>query len=201
MWSAGSRRSARSCRSKTDFGMERVDFMEELMLMLPDEAMLDEITSYRSAMLNAGSSMDGCSGLQKYENAQDCLTHVRSMMKLETCPPQWVTSTLFVCVRKADGRIVGMVDLRHRLNELLATWGGHIGYSVRPDERRRGYVKWMLAHVLPEAKKLGIDRVLVTCNDENVGSARTIEANGGVLENKVYVESEKQTIRRYWIDL
>lgn len=175
--------------------------MENLMLMQPDETMLDEIISYRTAMLNAGSSLDGCSGLQKYEDAKEWLAHVRSMMKAETCPPHLVTSTLFVCVRKADGRIVGMLDLRHRLNEALAAWGGHIGYSVRPDERRKGYAKWMLAHVLPEAKNRGIDRVLVTCNDDNVASACTIEANGGVMENKLYVESEKQTVRRYWIDL
>ncbi|MGN0752825.1 MAG: GNAT family N-acetyltransferase [Aristaeellaceae bacterium] len=55
--------------------------------------------------------------------------------------------------------------------------------------------------LLPKARKLGIDRVLVTCDDDNIASARTIEANGGVLENKLYVESEKQTVRRYWIDL
>lgn len=181
--------------------MESVAFMEELILMQPDETMLDEIISYRTAMLNAGSSLDGCSGLQNYEDAQAWLAHVRSMLTVETCPSHWVTSTLFVGVRKADGRIVGMLDLRHRLNELLAEWGGHIGYSVRPDERRKGYAKWMLAHALPEAKKLGIDRVLVTCNDNNIASARTIEANGGVLENKLYVERAKQTIRRYWIDL
>lgn len=58
-----------------------------------------------------------------------------------------------------------------------------------------------LLMVLPKARKLGIDRVLVTCDDDNVASARTMEANGGVLENKLYVESEKQTVRRYWIDL
>lgn len=171
------------------------------MLMQPDETMLEEIVSYRNALLNAGSSLDGCSGLQSYENSQEWLAHVRHMTKVETCPPHLVTSTLFVCVRRADGRIVGMVDLRHRLNEVLSVWGGHIGYSVRPDERRKGYAKWMLAHALPEAKKLGIDRVLVTCNDDNVASARTIEANGGKLENKVYVEQAKQTVRRYWISL
>lgn len=175
--------------------------MDELILIRPDETMLEEITAYRHAMLAAGSSMDGTSGLQQYESAADWLAHVRALEKVETCPPHLVPATLFVCVRKSDGRIVGMIDLRHRLNDFLAEYGGHIGYSVRPDERRKGYAKWMLAHVLPEAGNLGILRVLVTCDDDNEGSRRTIEANGGVFERTVYLESAQETLRRYWIEV
>lgn len=92
-----------------------------------------------------------------------------------------------------------MIQVRHRFNDYLAEYGGHIGYSVRPDERRKGYAKWMLAHVLPEARKIGLDRVLVTCDDDNEGSSRTIEANGGVFERKTELEGD--ILRRYWIDL
>lgn len=173
--------------------------MEDLILTRPDETMLDEIAAYRSAMLAAGSSMDGCSGLQNYVDPQQWLTHVRHMEKPETCPAHLVTATHYVCVRQSDGRIVGMIDLRHRLNDFLAEYGGHIGYSVRPDERRKGCAKWMLAHVLPKARKLGLNRVLVTCDDDNEGSARTIEANGGVFERTARLEDE--LLRRYWIDL
>lgn len=173
--------------------------MDNLILLQPDETMLDEIAAYRKSMLDAGSSMDGCSGLQNYESAAEWLAYVRSLEKTETCPAHLVTATLFVCVRREDGRIVGMLDLRHRLNDFLAEYGGHIGYSVRPDERRKGYAKRMLALALPEAKRRGIDRVLITCDDDNVGSARTIEANGGVFERTTTLDGE--VLRRYWINL
>lgn len=161
--------------------------------------MLDEIRAYRDAMLTAGSSMDGCSGLQNYEHPQDWLAHVCSLEQPETCPAHLVTATLYVALRPSDGRIVGMIDLRHSLNAFLAEYGGHIGYSVRPDERRKGYAKQMLAQVLTEAKKRGMNRVLVTCDEDNTASARTIEANGGRFDRKACLESE--ILRRYWIEL
>lgn len=173
--------------------------MDALILTHPDETMLDEISAYRKAMLDAESSMDGTSGLQDYPSAAEWLRHVRSLEKPETCPAHLVTATLYVCQRITDGCIVGMIDLRHRLNEYLAEYGGHIGYSTRPDERRKGYAKWMLAHVLSEARRLGLPRVLVTCDDDNEGSRRTIEANGGVFERTATLEDE--VLRRYWIEL
>ena len=173
--------------------------MEDIRIVRPDETMLDEIASYRKAMQDAGSSMDGTSGLSNYDDPAAWLAHVRIMEDEATCPAHFVTSTLYVAVRAGDGRIVGMIDLRHRLNDFLAKIGGHIGYSVRPDERRKGYAKAMLRLVLNEARERGIDRALVTCDDDNIGSARTIEANGGVLE--CIAQHEGETIRRYWITL
>ncbi len=173
--------------------------MDDLILLRPDETMLDKITDYRHAMQEAGSSMDGTSALDRYDDPAEWLNHVRALEKPETCPPNLVTATLFVAVRKTDFGIVGMIDLRHRLNDFLAECGGHIGYSVRPDERRKGYAKRMLALVLEEARGRGISRVLITCDDDNVASARTIEANGGVFERTACLDGE--VLRRYWIEL
>ena len=172
--------------------------MTDLILLRPDETMLGKIADYRKAMQEAGSSMDGTGPLQRLE-AKDWLAATRSLLVEETCPPQWVPATQYVCIRKTDGRIVGMIQLRHRFNDFLAEYGGHIGYSVHPEERRKGYAKWMLAHVLPEARKRGLERVLVTCDDDNEGSRRTIEANGGEFERKTQLEDE--VLRRYWINL
>ncbi|MCX2181209.1 GNAT family N-acetyltransferase [Streptomyces sp. SKN60] len=94
---------------------------------------------------------------------------------------------------------LGAIDLRHELNDLLLHAGGHIGYSVRPSARRRGLATWALGAVLAEARSLGLDRALLTCDDTNTASARTIERNGGVLED--VRETELGRKRRYWIEL
>lgn len=93
-----------------------------------------------------------------------------------------------------DGEVIGFLALRTELNDFLLRTGGHVGYSIRPDRRRRGHASRALALGVRRAADLGIDRVLVTCDEDNLGSARTIEANAGVLEN---VQDGK---RRYWID-
>jgi len=98
-----------------------------------------------------------------------------------------------------DVGYLGAISLRHTLNDFLLRAGGHIGYGVRPSARRRGLATWALGAVLPEARALGLERVLVTCDDANVASARTIESNGGVLED--VRETELGQTRRYWIPL
>jgi predicted acetyltransferase len=92
-----------------------------------------------------------------------------------------------------DGEYVGRISLRHELTDLLLTWGGHIGYSVRPSARRRGYATQALAGILPLAASLGIDPVLVTCDVDNAASRRTIERNGGVYEDT------REGKLRFWV--
>ncbi len=94
---------------------------------------------------------------------------------------------------------LGAITLRHALTDFLVRAAGHIGYSVRPSERGRGLATWALRSVLPEARSLGLQRVLVTCDDTNVASARTIENAGGVLEDMR--DTELGRTRRYWITL
>jgi predicted acetyltransferase len=109
-------------------------------------------------------------------------------------PTGHVPCTFFWVVDDDDpGTYLGSLSIRHRLTPFLLEVGGHIGYSVRPSARRRGVATAALRAALPEASALGIDDVLVTCDDDNIGSARVIEANGGVLED---VRGDK---RRYWV--
>ncbi|MFD3399528.1 GNAT family N-acetyltransferase [Kribbella sp. NPDC058693] len=98
-----------------------------------------------------------------------------------------------------DGTYLGAITLRHTLNDKLLEGGGHIGYGVRPSARRRGLASWALGQVLGKARARGLDRVMVSCDDDNAASARTIERNGGVLED--VRDTWLGLTRRYWIDL
>lgn len=108
-------------------------------------------------------------------------------------------STFFLYDEERD-IFIGATNIRHYLNEGLLKTGGHIGDGIRPSERRKGYGKMLVKLALDECKKLGINAVLMTCNKDNIGSAKTIISNGGVLENEV-IDENGSLIQRYWIDL
>lgn len=99
------------------------------------------------------------------------------------------------------GAFVGRVSIRRWLTESLLREGGHIGYDIRPSRRQQGYGTRILALALPHARLLAIERVLVTCDDNNVGSVKIIESNGGMLENVVTVDPARPPKRRYWINV
>ena len=100
-----------------------------------------------------------------------------------------------------NARILGELRLRHHLTEMLAIEGGHIGYNIRPSERRKGYGTLQLRLGLEKARELGLARVLVTCDDDNLPSAKIIEANGGVLSGKAISPESGVPVRQYWIEL
>ena len=110
-----------------------------------------------------------------------------------------VPDSTFFCLDTERNIFVGAVNIRHWLNEGLLLNGGHIGDGIRPSERRKGFGTRMIALALEECRKLGIDRVLMVCDKENIGSAKTIMNNGGLLENEIVIEGI--TEQRYWIDL
>lgn len=102
----------------------------------------------------------------------------------------------------AAGRLVGTLQLRHTLNEYLASEGGHIGFGIRPSERGKGHATRFLRLALVEASRLGLQRVLLTCATTNTASAAVIRKCGGVLEDaRVSVRHPGETVQRYWIDL
>jgi predicted acetyltransferase len=100
-----------------------------------------------------------------------------------------------------DDAFIGEAQVRHQLNTYLIREGGHIGYGIRPARRRQGYGRLILALALEECRRLGIERALVTCMQDNVASARIIEANGGLLENVIDDPAGRGLLRRYWISL
>ena len=172
-----------------------------IKLVLPSEEYLDQVWAYRQECLDADSHMDGCGPLRRVESAEQWLADVRSYTDPATLPEGKVLATQFLAVRESDGKVVAMIQIRHYFSEYLEKYAGHIGYSTRPSERRRGYAKEMLRLSLPYCKELGLGRVLIACEPDNPGSRRTILANGGVYESTVHEPGEDIDLERYWITI
>lgn len=130
---------------------------------------------------------------------EDFDEYIQTLLARETDPlPGFVPETIFWLV---DGPLfIGKLGLRHYLNESLMRFGGHIGYEIRPSERKKGYGRLICRLGLAEARRIGIRRALITCDDDNIGSYKIIESNGGQLFDKV--DNKRHTLtRRYWVDL
>ena len=110
-----------------------------------------------------------------------------------------VPDSTFFCLDEERNVMVGAVNIRHALNESLLLNGGHIGDGVRPSERGKGIATQMIGMALEECRKLGIGRVLMVCDKDNIASAKSIRNNGGILENEIVVDGVVE--QRYWIDL
>jgi predicted acetyltransferase len=168
----------------------------ELVLRLPDET--EEAEFLRA---HRATSPEVPHFLHYYQEGMPLRQYLDALAEQERGEPSCnnVPSTfLFAFV---GPRIVGRVSIRHSLNAVLERVGGHIGYVVVPEFRRRGYATAMLGLALRIAHdELGIRRVLVTCDDDNVGSIKTIERNGGVLENVLEGRDLDKPKRRYWIE-
>lgn len=172
-----------------------------MMLVEPAAEYAQQISAYRKEFLDHGDSMDGTGALRRLDNPRDWIRHSVLCKDPATVPEGLVPATQYMFIREEDRKIVGMIQIRHYFNPYLEQFGGHIGYSVAPGERRKGYASEMLKAVLPKCRELGIKKVLITCLSDNEGSRRTILKNGGIYESTVYEPDEKEILDRYWIDL
>ncbi|HDR7951579.1 TPA: GNAT family N-acetyltransferase [Bacillus toyonensis] len=114
-------------------------------------------------------------------------------------PESWVPDSTYWLVTD-ENKIVGVVNIRHSLTEHLFNTGGHIGYGIRPSERRKGYATKLLELSLEKTKELNIEKVLVVCDEVNTESEKTILHNGG-LRGDDFIEEDGNIVRRYWIEL
>lgn len=146
------------------------------------------------------SEINGTGGLDSYDNYNEWLHKIERDLDLANISEGRVPATTYFFVRKSDKRIIGMINIRHRLNEFLLNEGGHIGYSIRPTERNKGYATLMLSLGLQKCRELNLEKALITCDKINIASAKVIQKNGGVLENELYSETFSEIIQRYWIN-
>lgn len=153
---------------------------------------------YRQEHIDCGEdTIHGGGGLYKADDYESWLKVIT--LAQTVAQPGFVTGSVYFAF--VNDKLVGTIAIRHYLNESLMKAGGHIGYGVRPSERRKGYANEMLVLALEKCRELGMDRVLITCYKDNIGSAKTIIKNGGILENEYTGENTGNIIQRYWITL
>jgi predicted acetyltransferase len=158
---------------------------DRIKLVRPRDSDEQAVIEYRDEFLDAGETIHGSGGLERFSTFEEWLKNCIASENQETLPKDRVPATQYLAVRESDGRLVGMIQIRHCLNEHLRLEGGHIGYSVRRSERRKGYATQMLRAALNACPGLGIKEALVTCEPNNIGSAGVIKANGGVYKRQV----------------
>lgn len=172
-----------------------------VILVKPDLTMIDLLNSYKQEFFdNNEMVINGSASIDEYLSIEQWLLLIDSMKdRNNLAKPEWVEMSQFVLIDKEKELIIGMINIRHYLNEYLSKFGGHVGYSVRPSQRNKGYAKVMLELAKQYLQEKGLKKILLTCDDTNIASIKTIESCGGLLENKI--DKNNSLIRRYWIKL
>ncbi|EOG8709324.1 TPA: GNAT family N-acetyltransferase [Bacillus paranthracis] len=170
-----------------------------MKLLKPTYEYSKQIMEYRDAFLHADEQPHGSSSLQNFDSLDEWFEKVSIQEAGENLQGNRVPSSQFLSFEK--GELIGFVNIRHRLNEELLQESGHIGYSVHPNKRRQGYATKQLKLALGEAQKLGLKKVLITCDKVNIASAKTIQKVGGVLEDEVVSSHTGEIVQRYWVEI
>ncbi len=174
--------------------------MDEISLISAKNLSVDKVMQFRESFLKEGeTSINGSRGLHNYKEYADWIKLVIECEKPKNEILRVQASTYFAI--NEENEIVGCIELRHSLNENLATIGGHIGYSVCPKDRRKGYAAKMLKLILQEARNLGIEKVLLTCDTDNVASIKTIIKNGGIKEKESPYFWGDEKYYKFWIEI
>lgn len=179
--------------------------MERFYLEEPSLERKDEIIEYLDEFVKYNSNINGTGSLDKIYDGytfEEALERCLNMKNEEYAKSiNRVPGKTFLLIRKNDNKIVGIINIRWNLSEDMLKFGGHIGYGIRPTERRKGYNKIQLYLALLEAQKLNLDKVMLDCSVDNLGSDKTIKALGGILERCELDESDNTMTNVYWINV
>lgn len=171
--------------------------MNNLKLVKPRLELKNEYLSFYQEWKESGENMVPWVISKDPSDFQGMLKSLSDNEKGIGLPEGWVSDSTFWLVNDYN-RLLGAVNIRHRLTEQLFNAGGHIGYGIRPSERRKGLATILLQLSLIEANRLGVKDVLVVCDAGNIGSEKTIIKNGGEPDSD-FIEDDGNVIKRYWI--
>jgi len=161
-----------------------------IKLVRPTIELKSEALDYRQEHFdNNELIINGSELFDKINSYEEWLEKVNNNSKIETVDPNWVLTDTFFAIREEDNKIIGIIDLRHTLNEFLKDFGNS-GYSVRPSERKKGYATEMLRLLLKYAKEIGLKELHLSVERDNIPSIKTIVKNGGKIERSFEFEGE-----------
>jgi predicted acetyltransferase len=174
---------------------------DNIFLVEPDMALRDQF----SAMVCGYKNSDEADYFEIYKDALEDFD--KYVLKLQNnskgidIPEDWVATHSFWLINEGS-EVLGVLRVRtDNENEFVRSYAGNIGYDISPLHRQKGYGKTILTLGLEKAKVLGLDKALVTCNYDNVGSIKIIESNGGVFESEAFCQSKNTLLRRYWFEI
>jgi len=160
----------------------------DIKLVRPTLELKEKALDYRQEHFDSDELIiNGSELLDKTDSYEEWLDSVTKNSKLETVNPNWVLTDTFFAIRESDNRVIGIIDLRHTLNDFLKDFGNS-GYSVRPSERRKGYATEMLRQLKEYAKDCGMKELHLSVERDNIPSIKTIVRNGGVVERNFEYE-------------
>ena len=163
----------------------------------PDKNDIDEITAFKQEFIDCNSGMDG-TGILRNASAEEWLKFNSDMETTDN--PNYAKSLQYGLFE--EKRLLGLIQIRIELKGYLIEFGGHIGYCVRPSERKKGYAKLMLRYALDKCREIGLNKVLITCLENNIASEKTIISCGGVFEKTIFDDKNYQAnLKRYWIEI
>jgi predicted acetyltransferase len=171
----------------------------QLFLSKPTINLKEEYMSFYQEWKQSGETMVPWVIEKDPSNFEAMVQFLLESEKGVNLPEGWIPDSTFWLINEKN-RVLGVVNIRHRLTERLMDRGGHIGYGIRPSERYKGYATKILALSLEKVKGFGVDKALITCDKSNIGSLKTILNNGGVPDTD-FIEEDGNVIKRFWIQL
>ena len=175
--------------------------MEDLEFIRPTKEYEQQAYDYIQEFKDYNSPINGVGGLYRYIGDYDGWLKKLEEDRTRIPDGEKVPAETFFLVRKSDNRLLGIINIRLKLNDALLKHGGHIGYGIRPTERRKGYNAYQLYCALKFCKEKGIEKVLITCYKDNIGSAKSIQNSCGVLENEIIDPMDGKCLQRYWVNV